>query len=118
MKTLFAYLTSVLVVMMLANSAHAKNVIKRIEPEVATTNSVAMALETYDGSFHDLSDFKKVKKSRGNISQIMRKGVITLNNGQEVDANSIRYFFVQKPESRRMVPGKIPSTWKAPRDED
>ena len=97
LKKAFVIITSVVLTSLLfSTNAHAKSVIKRIEPEMAAAKAVAMALETYDGSFYDIDEVKRVRKSKGNIKKILKKGVIKLKSGEEIDANSIRYFFIRE----------------------
>jgi hypothetical protein len=103
MKKVFVIVTSVILTTLLFSTAHAKNVIKRIEPEMASSKAVAMALETFDGSFYDIDEVRRVRKKKGNIKKIMDKGMIKLKSGEYVDATSIRYFFVRQKVSSSSV---------------
>ncbi len=82
--------------MSLTLSAEARTVLARIDPEVATKKSVAMALETYNGDFYDVSQIKWVWKTKGNAQKIMKKDYLKLKGGGELDVHSIKYFIVEK----------------------
>lgn len=103
------YMVTVMVLILAASNATAKTFLKRIDPEVASPKAVAMAIETYDGEFYDLSDFVNLKKYKGNINQILRKGVLSLSTGDEVDVNAIKYFFTQEKIKKLKKRGKIPA---------
>lgn len=93
----------------------AKNYIKRIDPELANKKSIAMALETYDGEFYDISQFKGLTRYKGNIRRIMRKGLVKLKTGDEIDINAIRYFFVQSKVKAARPKGE---RFRVPSDEE
>jgi hypothetical protein len=102
----------------LSSNVMAKPKLKRVDIDLAKSyGQVAMALETYDGEFYDLSEFVNVAKLKGNIGKLQRKDVIKLKNGDELDVSSVRYLFVtKKPQQRVKLPSK--SSWKMPADEE
>lgn len=84
-----------------AFNTQAKSLIKRIDPEVMDkSQDVAMAIETYDGEFYDLSEFAKARKYRGNAEDILKEAAIQLKTGEEIGVNAIRYFFVEKKQTK------------------
>jgi len=96
----------------------AKSKIKRVDIEDAKNRAqVAMAIETYDGHFYDISEFSNVSKHRGNIEKIRNNGEIKLKSGEIIDGHSIRYLFVTGQVRARKMPSK---GWanKLPADED
>ena len=104
--------------MSLTLSAEAKAMLKRVDVEIAKESAVAMALETYDGEFFDLAEFNKMKKFRGNVKAIMDQPTLQLENGEEIDVNGIRYFFIAKKKKRIKMPmHKLPPPEKKPSDD-
>lgn len=104
--------------MSLTLSAEARPMLKRVDVEIAKEGSVAMAIETYDGDFFDLAEFNKMKKYRGNVKAIMDKPTLQLENGEEIDVNGIRYFFVAQKKKKLKIPThKLPSPEKKPSDD-
>lgn len=102
-----------LVTVLFAFNTQAKTGIKRIDPElIDKAREVAMALETYDGEFFDVSEIIAIKKYRGNINEILKAETLKLANGDEISVNAIRYFFVEKKAN---VPGILT---KSPKDDE
>ncbi len=95
----------------------AKSKILRVDIDLAKRTSVAMAIETYDGEFYDLSEVAGLNKYKGNVKAIKKKDIIRLKNGDELDVNEIRYLFVAK---RPVVGPKRPKgiSFKMPADEE
>lgn len=102
-----------LVAVLFAFNTQAKTGIKRLDPELLDkAREVAMAFETYDGEFFDVSEVIAVNKYRGNISDMLKLESLKLKNGEEVNVNAIRYFFVEKTNA-------IPKTLaKSPKDDE
>lgn len=102
-----------LVAVLFAFNTQAKTGIKRLDPELLDkAREVAMAFETYDGEFFDVSEVIAVKKFRGNINEMLKLETLKLSNGEEVNVNAIRYFFVEKTNA-------IPKTLdKSPKDDE
>ncbi len=103
-----------LTTMVFAFNTQAKTLIKRVDPEVMDqVKEVAMAIETYDGEFYDLSEFAKAHKYRGNAQDILKEAAIQLKNGEEIGVNAIRYFFVEKKDAKMQK-----TVAKMPQDEE
>lgn len=111
MKKLILLSMTLILILGLTESASAKSLIKRVDPNHISRKSVAMAIETYDGDFYDLSEFVK-KKYKGNAKDIIKKGFIRHKQGGAVEANSIRYFFIEKLKKNKGL------NWKMPQDDE
>lgn len=107
MRTLIKLLA--LVTVLFAFNTQAKTGIKRLDPELLDkAREVAMAFETYDGEFFDVSELVAIKKFRGNINEMIKAETLKLANGEEINVNAIRYFFVEKKDSLPKTVAKSP----------
>lgn len=95
MKRTTKYVVSSAIVFLMSINTFALSSIKRVEAQYVTPKSTAMALETHDGYFYDISQVRGVRKKEGNVKKILKKNTLKIRGGERIDISQVKFFFIK-----------------------
>lgn len=98
-----------------ANAYGSSREMARITPEQVQKLDRAMAIETHNGRFLDVTAVAHIRKTFGNLEGLKDGKEINLRNGDRLTASDIKYLYVER---LRQAKTKSLEVGRTPHDEE
>lgn len=109
-RALYITLGLVILSITIQEKVHARTM-KRITPEQIQKLDRAMAIETFNGEFLDITKVAKIRKTFGNLEGLKDGAQIKLANGDVLTARDIRFLYVERlkqQKEKKSIVGRTP----------
>ncbi len=113
-KALYITFGIIMLTLTIQETASAREM-QRITPEQIQKLDRAMAIETVNGRFLDISTAAHIKKTFGNVEELKKLGEIKLKDGGYLNAGDIRYLYVERLKAKK---AKKLEVGRTPHDEE
>lgn len=121
MKLIALTLMTIVLSTMIVAEANAKTVLRKIEVDLVTPTTEAMAIETNTGDFIPMDMITTKMNKRGNAWDLMNSQVIELKTGDSIRPSHINYFYA-KMKSKALgstnIVNKMITVQRAPKDDE